>query len=324
MRPDFAIPLEYPNGPGTTPSCQSFEVCYALGVGDIAASFMQGTDRDRRADTLKGRRWDLGDGNLPLYLYKYRHLETDNPDEQAKAALLERARDFLVRGKIWVAAAETLNDLHDMRFNVVQTNDPQVIEDWLNANAHLLRHMAPAKRIALTGVLRRRKMGPAEMAELQTALEKTMGVFCASQDPRNEPMWAHYAADHRGYCVQIDTTQDELFLLAEKAIYTATFPTITLPNANRHDQTAAYLSKSTAWSYEREWRVVVPQSNFAVRLRPNAIAGVILGARASTATREAIQAFNAERVQAGYRPFRVYQSRQHRDRFGMLISKAML
>lgn len=324
MSPDFSIPLEYPDGPGTTPSCKSFEVCYAFGLGDKAASFMRGTDRDRRANTLKGRRWNLGGNNLPLYLYKYRHLETDNPDEQAKAAIFDRARDFLVRGKIWVAAAETLNDLHDMRFNVVQTKDPQVIEDWLSANAHLLRHKTPAKRIELKGVLRRKRMGPAEIAEFQAVLEKTMGVFCASQDPRSGPMWAHYAADHRGYCVQIDATQDELFLLAEKAVYTTTFPTITLPNANRHVQKAAYLSKSTTWSYEREWRVVVPQSNFAVRLRPDAIAGVILGAKASAATREVIRAFNAERVQAGYRPFRVYKSRPHRDRCEMFISKAVL
>lgn len=321
MRPDFLIPFDPPVRKGAAQTCSSFDVCFAFGLGALAASFMQGTERERRHMSIKGRRWDAGGDQLPLYLYKYRHLETDDPSQHARDALLNRARDLLVHGQVWVASTDSLNDLHDMRFNVEQSSDPNVIDRWLIDNVHLLRHMPPARRIALREVLRRRKLLPNDIAEFRASMEKAMGVFCASQDPRNEPMWAHYAADHKGFCVQFDTSRDELFLLAEKALYTSTFPTITLPHADRRDSLRGHLSKSTAWSYEREWRVVIPQNNFGIRLRTDAIAGVILGAKASERTRDAIHTFNLERKNAGYRPFNLYQARQHRDRFGMCISK---
>lgn len=322
MRPAFSIPLAPPARKGGAQTCTSFDVCFSFGLGAHAATFMQGTARDRRRMTAKGRRWDVGGNQIPLYLYKYRHLETDDPSHEARDAILSRARDLLVHGQVWVASTDSLNDLHDMRFNVEQSSDPKVIDRWLAANAHLLRHIPPARRIALCEALRRRKLRPSDIDDLRASLEKAMGVFCASQDPRNEPMWAHYAADHKGFSVQLDTSQDELFLLAEKAIYTSTFPTITLPHADWRESIRGHLSKSTAWSYEREWRVVIPQNNFGVRLRPDAIAGVILGAKASERTRDVIHAFNRERKNAGHRPFDVYQSRQHRDRFGMCITKA--
>lgn len=256
---------------------------------------------------------------MPHFLYKYRHIETDNPAPEARATIHKRAGDLLVRGRIWVAAATTLNDLHDMRFNVVQSKDPAEIDAWIERNHALLQRLSAGERAGIVQRLRRHKWTPQEIANFLAEMESTMGVFSASQDPRNEPMWAHYSADHRGYCVQFDTTQDGVFLLAQKARYSDVFPTITLPRDPTHDNTETYLHKSSAWAYEREWRLVTPQSEYAIQLRPEAVTGVILGVRATQNTRQAITLFNNERESAGLPRFRVYQAAQHRDRYGMRI-----
>ena len=210
-----------------------------------------------------------------------------------------------------------------MRFNVVQSDDPSVIDAWIERNKTLLDQLPAGERVAAVQHLRHYRMGPQDVDDYLAEIERTMGVFSASQDPRNEPMWAHYSADHRGYCVQLDTTQDSAFLLAEKALYSDVFPTLTLPHEHHGDVMKAYLHKSSAWAYEREWRLVTPQSGYAIQLRPETIAGVILGVRATPATVQAIADFNEERTVAGLPRFRVYQAIQHRDRYGMRIQSAL-
>ena len=233
--------------------------------------------------------------------------------------MLRRAGDLLVRGRIWVASAHTLNDLHDTRFNVVQSDDPAVIEAWIARNQHLLQHLPEDERGRMVQHLRQHRMSAEDIESFKADLERSMGVFSASQDPRNEPMWAHYAADHHGYCVQLNAMEDGAFLLAEKALYTDTFPTLKLPHPERAEVMQTYLHKSSAWAYEREWRLVTPQSNYAIQLRPEAVTGVILGVRASEETCTAISVFNDERAAAGLPRFRVYKAAQHRDRYGMQI-----
>lgn len=320
VKPDFGIQMSGLDKPGTGPFCSSLEVCAAFNLRKIALEFIQLPAHERRAGTLKGRRWAEGGDNLPLHLYKYRHLETENPDPLYYAKILQRARDFLVHGRIWVAATETLNDLHDMRFTIVQNKDRGAYHDLIRRNADFLAKLPDQERISVESRVMDGMFSPEDIQAIQANIENSMGVFCASQDPRNEPMWAHYAADHRGYCVQLNTSEDELFLLADKVLYTTEFPTVTLPRPN-DSAVKHYLFKSTAWSYEREWRVVIPNNNFSIRLRPPAIASVILGAKASLFTRRAIQGFNAERVQCGMPPFQLYQATQQKSRFGMFISK---
>ena len=229
-----------------------------------------------------------------------------------------------MHGRIWVAATDTLNDLHDMRFKMIESADPAARRDLIERNAHFLAMLSDEERLSVESRVMTSVMSPQDMQALQADIENNMGVFCASQDPRNEPMWAHYAADHQGYCVQMNTSEDEHFLLAEKVLYTTAFPTITLPRASTENFTKHYVFKSTAWAYEHEWRVVIPRNRFSIRLRPNAIASVILGAKATPSTRHAIEGFNTERIRNGTPPFQLYQATQQRNRFGMFFPRQPL
>ena len=76
-------------------------------------------------------------------------------------------------------------------------------------------------------------------------------VACFSESCDSELMWAHYGKHLNGFCLCFDTNKDKhLFENARKVLYS----NYRLhPNINHCD---FLFSKSLAWSYEKEWRIV--------------------------------------------------------------------
>ena len=312
MRPDFWLPLTYPDGLDKPPVCTSNAVLQAFDMSSLASKYMQQSLQLRRQGVTRGRHWHSGES--PIHLYKYRQVVAANLES------VHRIRQLLVHGRIWVAEPSSLNDLHEMRFKLELDPDPHVRRAWIKRNVHLLPKMSPARRIQAQQRLMRSSLTKELEENFTSDMDSNMGVFSASQDPRNEPMWAHYAADHHGICVQLETTQDELFLLLNKVQYSTQFPVLRIPHSSIQGK-AHFLFKSMEWAYEREWRVVIPRNCFSIELRPPSIAGVILGARSNQATREVVETLNAERVELGRPAFKIYQSKQHKDRYGVRITE---
>jgi hypothetical protein len=319
MTHDFIAQLNPPKQPGGARWLDSFEMNKTVGNALEAVDYITSPLQERRKEAHKGRNWSGGDERAPLHIYKYRHLETESEKPEAKDALIRRARDLLVHGLIWMSAPRQLNDPYDMRFRIRFGADRKVL---IRRHGHIFNHLPPHERMLCFESFRRNKPSAAYEMLIRSDLEKRMGVFCASQDPRNEPMWAHYGADHRGFCVQLRTIEDGFFLNLGKVKYTNTFPTIDIPTTTTNPPWAALRSKSVGWSYEREWRICFDQNDFAFKLRPKVISGVILGARASEATRAVICQFNDEREATGHPRFALFQATQHTDRYGMRIIRA--
>jgi len=305
--------------PGGARWIHSFEMNKTVGNAQQAAEYITKPLQERRQEAHKGRNWSGGEEKAPLHIYKYRHLETESENPEAKAALIRRARDLVVHGLIWMSAPRQLNDPYDMRFRV-QFGDHR--EELIRRQGHILNHLPPHERMLRFEIIRRNKPTAADEMAIRANLEGRLGVFCASQDPRNEPMWAHYGADHEGFCVQLRTIEDGIFLNLGKVNYTNTFPRIDIPMTTVNPPWLALKSKSVAWAYEREWRICFDQNDFAFKLRPKVISGVILGARASEATRAVIRQFNDEREAAGHPRFALFRATQHPDRYGMRIVRA--
>ena len=100
-------------------------------------------------------------------------------------------------------------------------------------------------------------------------------------------MWGHYAQNHKGFCVEYDLSGEisnrEISSLIEGSLIKCTYVNKTVPLANStfykkatnkpftkwqriQFQKSIYMSalkKSSAWSYEKEWRLVLPQEFFA-------------------------------------------------------------
>lgn len=101
-------------------------------------------------------------------------------------------------------------------------------------------------------------------ALLQDVFNINIGALSLSEDPKNELMWSHYAAEHKGYVLGFDSTHpyfnqrknpsDELRYL-RKVAYTKERPKINLMNTNGVE---LFLNKGMNWQYELEWRIMRP------------------------------------------------------------------
>ncbi len=106
---------------------------------------------------------------------------------------------------------------------------------------------------------------PELRAQLYSNLDQSVGVLSLSEVWDSQPMWAHYAADHKGFVFAFDEfhpyfsrrrpESDEFYYLRQ-VIYTEQTPTQSALSLFRG--TSPLLMKSLSWSYENEWRMLVP------------------------------------------------------------------
>jgi hypothetical protein len=104
------------------------------------------------------------------------------------------------------------------------------------------------------------------------------GCVSLSSDPVCVQMWAHYAASHSGVCIQY--RRADSFLLCSNNCHPMSYRAST-PMVQALDDSIHHIfwTKSDAWEYEREWRLMYPRAN--AYLAPGLLvpSGVIFGLR---------------------------------------------
>ena len=112
------------------------------------------------------------------------------------------------------------------------------------------------------------------------------GCICFSRDPICVQMWAHYAKDHSGFCIEY--YRPSSFLLSvycKPVLYRKLMPEI--ESLDLIDN--LFWTKSEAWEYEAEWRLRYPRVNALTApglLKPH---GVIFGLRTKESTKNFIR-----------------------------------
>lgn len=226
----------------------------------------------------------------------------------------------MVDSRVWIASPSSLNDPQDLDFTFVDNRNPQDRRRWSKEAVSSLPPMNPVERLQLVRKIERARMTREQISKFKETQRLEIGVFCASQNPRDVLMWTHYAAESRGITVQYATYEDEFFLIAKAVDYSEAFPTVTIPTPSA-SEAEHYLAKASFWSYEAEWRVVTPTPNSFVQLNPRAVAGVIFGARASEETRMCVARLSAERADKCKPPLATYESAYRAGRFGLSIHR---
>jgi hypothetical protein len=90
----------------------------------------------------------------------------------------------------------------------------------------------------------------------------SFGVVSLSEDPLQLLMWAHYGEEHRGAAVEIELTHPALLPRSDgrdqySDIRKVDYTQAKISGLPWPDTIVKVLStKSTDWSYEREWRLV--------------------------------------------------------------------
>lgn len=122
------------------------------------------------------------------------------------------------------------------------------------------------------------------------------GLLCLTKKNDNLLMWAHYADEHRGVCIEFDMMGDpELFGDFGKVEYDNNFPEIDyIKEQSSGDNTSKSNTilkitkhKSPDWSYEQEYRVLKlnlqkdEDHDAVLHYKPGALRAIYFGSRVS-------------------------------------------
>jgi hypothetical protein len=110
-------------------------------------------------------------------------------------------------------------------------------------------------------------------------------VCCFTTNPINEIMWAHYAKNSKGICLEFDLSKSpELFEKIHPVKYSNQ-----LPQIDSADQLPeALLVKRLAWSIEEEWRIISNVSGHK-NFNKEALTAIYFGFNVGTKTIEEIR-----------------------------------
>jgi hypothetical protein len=165
--------------------------------------------------------------------------------------------------------------------------------DWLRAE--LLRQAPDAlglvKQLATIAT-------PFISKEIYKGVNENFGALCLTEKPANLLMWAHYADHHKGAVVEFAADHqffsrrlgpNDDFRHFRKVVYREQRPAVFLSNS---DAIEFFYFKSREWSYENEWRLIVPLADCSQRverapecpiclfhLPPASVRSMILGCR---------------------------------------------
>jgi|SRR5215213_2583841 len=138
------------------------------------------------------------------------------------------------------------------------------------------------------------------------AFNDNVGILSLSEIHNHELMWSHYADTHKGLVLCFDERQsffnrrrseNDEFYFVRKVRYSEG-PATSLATI---DGDALLVTKGTKWSYEREWRMLVPLRDATRSLKvggdtvhlfafpPEALRGIILGAHATVTLEDSVR-----------------------------------
>ena len=202
-----------------------------------------GTPEEKRDSFLK--MGNFYQNYAPPFLYKYYRSTPENISA-------------IKNNKIWFSSPCNFNDVFDCDISV----DEKDIFEWVLNNLNERK----IKRNSTKWFQLKSKISQ-EIVTLQESLKlfkANMGITCLSELDNSLLMWAHYAENHRGICVEYNLLKmnSQSKLSAVPVIYSKNkvkfYPT---ESANINTESLRALiysitSKSPEWDYEREWRII--------------------------------------------------------------------
>lgn len=184
----------------------------------------------------------------PAFLYKYYRDQSLNLDS-------------VMSNKMWYSAPCNFNDAFDCD---VAIDEQAIFNNILPiiSGGRAIRKGSP-KWIQYKGSLHKQ----IKILQKLFANQKiSMGITCLSEAPDSILMWSHYANNHRGFCVSYNllALNQKLQFSAVPVLYTqdrVCLHSISLDQDKLSKETMSLFiksitSKSTDWSYEKEWRII--------------------------------------------------------------------
>ena len=177
----------------------------------------------------------------PNYLYKY-YSGTD------------RNIDVVKSNKMWYSAPISFNDVFD---SDIATDEKALFNSSLKlASRDISIRKGSPMWIQLKNKVRTELKSLCQTFE---EMKKTTGITCLSEKYDSLLMWAHYANNHRGICVEYELLEinEQLNFAPVPIIYDNDRAVYSSIDDNPIEVFIKSLtSKSSEWSYEKEWRII--------------------------------------------------------------------
>jgi hypothetical protein len=245
-------------------------------------------------------------------LYKYRRWD-------------DRTKTALEKCEFWASRPSELNDPFDcqVRFDEHVSRDDFRQKIAAEADRYFPQR-ATAEREHLVNAYVESNWPPSRnkvdrfQAEYAERVSK-IGVISFSARWDSVVMWSHYADQHRGVCIEVDSTTFSGSVGCHPVRYQAERPLINLFRDGMGAHKHAALVKNDEWRYEEEWRFTlegsvksgpIPQ---AVQFPEGAITAVIIVARARPEHQVEVEALAARLLPAP----KLYGAFLHSERFTM-------
>ena len=104
--------------------------------------------------------------------------------------------------------------------------------------------------------------------------------------------------------------------------YSEDYPVVNWTTEREAGMQAILERKHIGWKYERERRIVVPEtSRQYIPFRPEALRAIIIGCRADGANIEQLRQLLTERSSRGLRMPTLYRAFQHESKYRLIIKK---
>ena len=230
----------------------------------------------------------------------------------------ERAKEVLRDNRLYLCSPNSFNDPFDCRLRPGFAGSKA---EYKRIGLLLAKGTKPnASRQALRGMVAkvRDKLNPMAFEKLYDSWESQLlnksGMLCLTEWSNDLLMWSHYADKHTGVCLQFEHILGrDLLGNAMPVRYVDSYPGFSFVRTfaqihNLEQQSEAlvefgkvlFLTKSTHWAYEKEWRLIdfpidgqprYGSRNFA----PHALIGVILGCKMNDDCRGEILALVKQR-----------------------------
>jgi hypothetical protein len=289
---------------------------------------MEAYIRSAEAATHFERRCLVHRTGRPRHLYKYRPSlsRPDSPAEESR--LRNQFENLILNNELWMSSPQDFNDPFD-GCAVFKTFERGVAyRDTLGKYLKKLgrdKGFNPKKmRKPLSYWVANPEKFDAAFNENHESARSKVGICSLSANPHSPLMWAHYANDHRGVCVQFRLSGDVRNMIAYPVVYDDKFPVICDPlkiNAGAL-QHAAFLQKSSDWAYEKEWRLLsIPGAREVRRINHDAISGLILGLRVTECDHDFVMTLLAKRESKYGYAIPVYKARRSVDRYRLKFDR---
>jgi hypothetical protein len=217
------------------------------------------------------------------HVYKYSSLEYP-----------ERLKKILLEHELYVPTRDQLNDPADARPVLPEMSNDELLYFVFYRNFNPTLPSSEQRRI-IEMLQRNIEHQGSEayrrtMTEMLHKLQEGYRIYSLSKRYNNMGMWAKYAKDRSGYCLEF-ARENRFFERAVEVFYGDIVP-LDMSNPRSY----FFYCKRSDWSGEEEVRVVLmPGSDNPVKIEPGWLTRLILGEKISTEQEELIRGWANER-----------------------------